>query len=51
MSEFTVLAGNPVPDSEVLALYESVGWTAYTREPDKLFSAGAGLCAVPVVPD
>lgn len=42
MSEFTVLAGNPVPDSEVLALYESVGWTAYTREPDKLFSAIRG---------
>ena len=31
MPEFTVFAGTPVSDSEVLALYESVGWTAYTR--------------------
>lgn len=30
-STFTVLAGGPVSDPEVLALYESVGWGAYTR--------------------
>jgi ribosomal protein S18 acetylase RimI-like enzyme len=42
MSEFTVLAGPTVSDSEVLALYESVGWTAYTREPAALAAAIRG---------
>ena len=42
MPEFTVLAGTPDSDSEVLALYESVGWTAYTREPEVLVSAIRG---------
>jgi GNAT superfamily N-acetyltransferase len=42
MPEFTVLAGAPVSDSEVLALYESVGWTAYTRDPGTLASAIRG---------
>ena len=42
MPEFTVLAGTPVSDSEVLALYESVGWTAYTRDPGLLASAIRG---------
>lgn len=42
MPEFTVLAGPPDSDSEVLSLYESVGWTAYTREPDVLVSAIRG---------
>jgi ribosomal protein S18 acetylase RimI-like enzyme len=42
MSEFTVLAGAPFSDSEVLALYESVGWGAYTREPEVLAAAVRG---------
>ncbi|MDI3211959.1 GNAT family N-acetyltransferase [Arthrobacter sp. AL12] len=42
MSEFTVLAGAPFSDSEVLALYESVGWGAYTREPNVLAEAVRG---------
>jgi len=42
MSKFTVLAGGPVSDSEVLALYESVGWGAYTREPKVLAAAVRG---------
>ena len=42
MPEITVLAGTPFSDSEVLALYESVGWTAYTREPDVLAGAIRG---------
>ena len=36
------LPAPPDSDSEVLALYESVGWTAYTREPDVLVSAIRG---------
>ncbi|HSL37829.1 MAG TPA: GNAT family N-acetyltransferase [Arthrobacter sp.] len=42
MSEFTVLAGGPISDPEVLALYESVGWGAYTREPELLAAAVRG---------
>lgn len=42
MPEFTVLAGTPVSESEVLSLYDSVGWTAYTRDPDVLVSAIRG---------
>ena len=42
MSTFTVLAGGPVSDPEVLALYESVGWGAYTREPQVLSAAVRG---------
>ena len=42
MSKFTVLARGPVSDSELLALYESVGWGAYTREPKVLTAAVRG---------
>lgn len=42
MSKFTVLPGGPVSDSEVLAIYESVGWGAYTREPKVLTAAVRG---------
>ncbi|MDN4644772.1 hypothetical protein [Arthrobacter sp. PsM3] len=42
MPEFTVLAGPPDSDAEVLALYESVGRTAYTREPEVLAAALRG---------
>ncbi|CAN7295090.1 GNAT family N-acetyltransferase [Arthrobacter sp. LjRoot14] len=39
MPEFRVHAGNELTDAEVLALYESVGWTTYTDEPDALLRA------------
>ena len=42
MPDFTVLAGGPLSDPEVLALYESVGWDAYTREPEVLAAAVRG---------
>ena len=42
MSEFTVLAGCRFSDTEVLALYKSVGWSAYTREPKVLAAAVSG---------
>ncbi|XAS65166.1 GNAT family N-acetyltransferase [Micrococcaceae bacterium Sec5.8] len=42
MSEFTVLAGGPFSAPEVQALYESVGWGAYTREPKVLAAAVRG---------
>ena len=42
MSEFTILAGPTFSDSEVLALYDSVGWTAYTREPAALVAGIRG---------
>lgn len=42
MPEFTVLAGTPDSDAELLALYGSVGWSAYTREPEILATAIRG---------
>ena len=35
-----------LPDAELLALYESVGWTAYTRRPDTIRAAVAGSSLV-----
>ena len=46
MSKFTILAGGPVSDSEVLALYESVGWSAYTRDPKVTTAAIRGSSLV-----
>jgi hypothetical protein len=34
MPTFDVRVGADLPSDEVLGLYESVGWTAYTRDPD-----------------
>lgn len=34
--------------AQVLALYNAVGWSAYTRDPDMLFAALAGSSAVAV---
>ncbi|WP_432395878.1 GNAT family N-acetyltransferase [Pseudarthrobacter sp. L19] len=36
MPEFSLSASRDVSRSELLALYDSVGWTAYTNEPDVL---------------
>ncbi len=44
-----VLTDDPPSRAELLALYQAVGWTAYTRDPDRLVAAVAGshlvLCA------
>lgn len=39
MPEFTLSAGTGVSDVEALALYRSVGWAAYTRDPALLVQA------------
>jgi GNAT superfamily N-acetyltransferase len=39
MAAYTISTGLPAPDTEVLSLYESVGWTAYTNGPDLLYRA------------
>ncbi|MDQ0756960.1 GNAT family N-acetyltransferase [Arthrobacter sp. B3I4] len=39
MPDFTISTGAHVSDAEVLALYSSVGWTAYTRDPQLLMRA------------
>ena len=42
MDEVVIGAESGVPLDEVLPLYEAVGWTAYTRNPDLLAKAIAG---------
>lgn len=42
MPEFSVHAGNEIPAADVIALYESVGWSAYTTEPEVLVQAIRG---------
>jgi ribosomal protein S18 acetylase RimI-like enzyme len=42
MPEFSVHAGSEIPDAEVIALYESVAWSAYTKEPEVLVQAIRG---------
>lgn len=39
MPEFSISASPDVSDAEALALYESVGWAAYTRDPELLVRA------------
>ena len=39
MPEITITAGTGVSDAEALALYQSVGWAAYTRDPALLARA------------
>jgi hypothetical protein len=39
MPQFSVSASADVSDVEALALYESVGWAAYTRDPGQLVRA------------
>ncbi|MCU1413722.1 MAG: N-acetyltransferase [Microbacteriaceae bacterium] len=44
MTEFA--AAGTVDRGELVALYESVGWSAYTKDPDKLVAAIAGSSTV-----
>lgn len=37
-----IIAGEIPPLADVLALYEAVGWTAYTRDPERLRRSLAG---------
>ena len=37
-----ITANHAPPPDRVLALYDAVGWTAYTRDPDKLARSLAG---------
>jgi GNAT superfamily N-acetyltransferase len=37
-----IIAGQIPPLAEALALYEAVGWTAYTRDPERLRRSLAG---------
>ncbi|MFF2243845.1 GNAT family N-acetyltransferase [Arthrobacter sp. NPDC058130] len=39
MSAFNTFSSGEFSDVEVLSLYESVGWTAYTRDPELLTRA------------
>ena len=39
MGSFTISTNRTATDAEVLALYGSVGWVAYTNDPDLLFQA------------
>src|SRR6476469_5174867 len=39
MPAFTMFTSNEFSDAEVLSLYESVGWAAYTRDPELLTRA------------
>jgi hypothetical protein len=36
MPEFSVHTCNELPTAEVVALYESVGWSTYTKNPEVL---------------
>jgi ribosomal protein S18 acetylase RimI-like enzyme len=46
MLELTLVDGADLVLSEVLELYDSVGWSAYTRDPEKLAAALAGSSTV-----
>lgn len=39
MPGFTISTSSALSDAEVLALYGSVGWSAYTRDPELLIRA------------
>lgn len=39
MPSFTLSTSTAIADAEILSLYNSVGWTAYTNSPDLLFQA------------
>lgn len=39
MPTFTLSTSPAIADTEILSLYSSVGWTAYTKNPDVLFQA------------
>jgi hypothetical protein len=46
MPKFSVHAGSEIPIAEVVALYESVGWSTYTRNPEMLLRAIPGSAFV-----
>ncbi len=46
MPEFSVHAGSEIPIAEVVALYESVGWSTYTRNPEGFVRAIRGSAFV-----
>ena len=46
MREFSLHAGHDISGAEAVALYESVGWSAYTKEPDVLLRAIRGSAFV-----
>ena len=39
MADIEVMAGGPVTRDELVELYDSVGWSAYTAKPDTLVRA------------
>jgi GNAT superfamily N-acetyltransferase len=39
MPDYELCRGTELPFDDVLALYDAVGWTAYTRHPDTLRAA------------
>lgn len=39
MSLFTLSTSSDIAESEVISLYESVGWTTYTKDPELLLKA------------
>ena len=46
MADIEVVAGGPVTRDELVELYGSVGWSAYTADPDTLMRAVAGSSLV-----
>lgn len=51
MIEYSDVDGRDLAADEVIALYDAVGWSAYTKRPDTLLSAIAGSTAVVVARD
>jgi GNAT superfamily N-acetyltransferase len=39
MADYTISTSTEAPDDDVLALYDAVGWSAYTAAPELLFRA------------
>lgn len=39
MSGYTINSSSPLHDAEVLSLYDSVEWSAYSRDPELLLRA------------
>ena len=46
MADIEVVAGGPVTRDELVELYGSVGWSAYTADPDTLLRAVEGSSLV-----
>jgi len=51
MAQLTHLTGSALDREAVLALYDSVGWSAYTKHPDTLMAGLAGSSTVVVAHD